>query len=468
ERAAALSKCIPGQRVAAYFNDDGMYHERILLWRSHEMVWGVLTPDLDVYLEDFSGYGEVGCDSFKIKGSDFNYWSRVGGPAYRFSEVVPDEKLKESIGEIISQLGDSVHSERAWQIRQASAYLLATNSSASFRWLPSELNSSDEPSRLYDSAPSKLLADQIPRPSHATGQTEDPASRRKFGSQSSKARAKETAGASEDTSNQQEKPDFDFGNECTEKQQAVNQQGFRPQSSSPRAALATEPKEANRDADRQQLKRQPVSVPRERVLAPRRRARRSSTMVTNFFQDNSSLLPATRLERQAVSSSTQASYQAELERFMKYAQRHQLDTNLGEAMDNSLVQHMNALYRQGFQSYHGDRLMASVMHRHPSCGRLGNVKMLAQTVSGPNPDAYPLAVWCGVVALLFHWGLVAMAVFVMVAISSYARPIFNCKKRSLIKPASHVTRHWSLLLAPEEDGAKLFANLVKGDPNEPL
>ena len=62
ERAAALSKCIPGQRVAAYFND-------------------------------------------------FNYWSRVGGPAYRFSEVVPDEKLKESIGEIISQLGDSVHSE---------------------------------------------------------------------------------------------------------------------------------------------------------------------------------------------------------------------------------------------------------------------------------------------------------------------------------------------------------------------
>ena len=52
--------------MAAYFNDDGMYHERILLWRSHEMVWGMLTPDLDVYLEDFSGYGEVGCDNFKI------------------------------------------------------------------------------------------------------------------------------------------------------------------------------------------------------------------------------------------------------------------------------------------------------------------------------------------------------------------------------------------------------------------
>ena len=63
------------------------------------MVWGILTPDMDVYLEDFSGLGEVGCDSFKIKGMDFDYWSRVGGPCYRFREVVSDEKLKESMGE---------------------------------------------------------------------------------------------------------------------------------------------------------------------------------------------------------------------------------------------------------------------------------------------------------------------------------------------------------------------------------
>ena len=69
------------------------------------MVWGILTLDMDVYLEDFSGLGEVGCDSFKIKGMDFDYWSRVGGPCYRFREAVPDEKLKESMGEVIHQLG---------------------------------------------------------------------------------------------------------------------------------------------------------------------------------------------------------------------------------------------------------------------------------------------------------------------------------------------------------------------------
>ena len=227
---------------------------------------------------------------------------------------------------------------------------LATNSSASFRWLPSELNSSDEPSRLYDSAPSKLLADQIPHPSHATGQTEA-----KVRQPVKQSQSERDSWSPEDTSNQQEKPDFDFGNECTEKQQAVNQQGFRPQSSSPRAALATEPKEANRDADRQQLKHQPVSVTKAR---PSGTGPSPQATGQAFIQDGDKLLPGQQQSPSGhapgTASSEQfhsgelSSYQAELERFMKYAQRHQLDTNLGEAMDNSLVQHMNALYRQGF------------------------------------------------------------------------------------------------------------------------
>ena len=58
-----------------------------------------LLISIDVYLEDFSGEGEVGCDRFKTKGVDFDYWSRVGGPAYRFNEVVLDETLKQSIAE---------------------------------------------------------------------------------------------------------------------------------------------------------------------------------------------------------------------------------------------------------------------------------------------------------------------------------------------------------------------------------
>ena len=77
--------------VGRVFTYDQMYHERVLLWKSDAMKWAILTPDDDVYLEDFSGYGDPGCDSFKVKGVHFTYWSRVGATSYRFSRDVPDD-----------------------------------------------------------------------------------------------------------------------------------------------------------------------------------------------------------------------------------------------------------------------------------------------------------------------------------------------------------------------------------------
>ena len=115
EKAEVLSRCLPGQRVAAYFNDERMYHERILLWKSDGMKWAILTPDDDVYLEDFSGYGDPGCDSFKVKGEHFTYWSRVGGAAYRFSQEISDDILREKIGEALECLGGEVHGPQAWR-----------------------------------------------------------------------------------------------------------------------------------------------------------------------------------------------------------------------------------------------------------------------------------------------------------------------------------------------------------------
>ena len=52
------------------------------------------------------------------------------------------------------------------QIRRFCGYLLARNISASIRWVPSELNNSDEPSRYFSDEPSKLLTDSIPHGSH--------------------------------------------------------------------------------------------------------------------------------------------------------------------------------------------------------------------------------------------------------------------------------------------------------------
>lgn len=54
------------------------------------------------------------------------------------------------------------------QIRKFCSYLLARNIHACVRWLPSELNNSDEPSRYFSDEASKLLTDSIPHQCHGS------------------------------------------------------------------------------------------------------------------------------------------------------------------------------------------------------------------------------------------------------------------------------------------------------------
>ena len=51
---------IPGQTLAVFYEDDTLWHERLLLWRLNDGCWFVLTPDLDIYAEDVSGSGVDG------------------------------------------------------------------------------------------------------------------------------------------------------------------------------------------------------------------------------------------------------------------------------------------------------------------------------------------------------------------------------------------------------------------------
>ena len=55
DAAEALSKCHPGQIGILWYADDTVYHERILVWRVSDTVWCILTPDGDLYQEDWSG-----------------------------------------------------------------------------------------------------------------------------------------------------------------------------------------------------------------------------------------------------------------------------------------------------------------------------------------------------------------------------------------------------------------------------
>ena len=83
----------PGQYLAVFYSDDTIWHQRLALWRVKEGVWVLRTPDSDVYAEDLRGV-EDGPSRVKIKGIDFRYWSRVGGPCYRFAEEPSEQELK--------------------------------------------------------------------------------------------------------------------------------------------------------------------------------------------------------------------------------------------------------------------------------------------------------------------------------------------------------------------------------------
>ena len=87
---ASLLDLVPGQTVAVFYSDDDVWHERLLLWRFQDGIWYILTPDQDVYAEDLRCFEEDAPIRIKVKVRDFQYWSRVGGAAYCFSEKVDE------------------------------------------------------------------------------------------------------------------------------------------------------------------------------------------------------------------------------------------------------------------------------------------------------------------------------------------------------------------------------------------
>ena len=66
------SSRVPGHRILVWYEDDDVWHERVLLWPSHDVAgrsrdrWVVLTPDDDVYVEDY-GPGGVASDVFALR-----------------------------------------------------------------------------------------------------------------------------------------------------------------------------------------------------------------------------------------------------------------------------------------------------------------------------------------------------------------------------------------------------------------
>lgn len=111
-----LSLCLPGDKVLVWYDDDSMYHERILIWKNGSSSWYVLTPDEDLYEESFANDGE-GPSRFLIRGKNFWYYSRLDAPVYRFDKDPPEEEMKRHIETALDELGISRLEGDAWRPR---------------------------------------------------------------------------------------------------------------------------------------------------------------------------------------------------------------------------------------------------------------------------------------------------------------------------------------------------------------
>ena len=76
------------------------------------------------------------------------------------------------------------------QIRRFSSYLLARNISTTVRWIPSEFNSSDEPSRIHAQEASKLLTHLLPVSHHGDGPEEGGGVKASLGEEEINSRSK--------------------------------------------------------------------------------------------------------------------------------------------------------------------------------------------------------------------------------------------------------------------------------------
>ena len=105
-RAEELSDIQVGMTLASFYEDDTVWHERLVVWPSMEdpLGWYILTPDLDLYVEKYDLDASTGPKRVRMRGVTFRFWSRFREPVYRFRSDVTDEDFKKYIQKAIEEI----------------------------------------------------------------------------------------------------------------------------------------------------------------------------------------------------------------------------------------------------------------------------------------------------------------------------------------------------------------------------
>ena len=200
-----------------------------------------------------------------------------------------------------------------------------------------------------------------------------------------------------------------------------------------------------------------------RVRVLRRRARVRLYHYLRKSLEQKAVHGTTLLESRAVTRRVERQYHQELERFgASDLGRDWKD--MGDAtLDEALAGYLERLYFEGHTPSRGMKLLAALMHVKARFAKGGGgriprawraIKGWKKLCPGSSRPPEPMCVWAAMAHELVSMGQVDMATFLLLGLSTYARPsaLLRLCPEHMVKP-TRTCRFWALLLDPLEKGA---------------
>ena len=171
----------------------------------------------------------------------------------------------------------------------------------------------------------------------------------------------------------------------------------------------------------------------------------------------------TLLESRAVTTAVKVSYDAAIKSFVTTMGLASLVAVGVSELDELVVQYFEKCFFAGDHASRGEIVMAAIINARPAFGRLRNLKLPRAWRSlkewrklTPSRTRIPLSLMVGftITNSMCILGHAMMALWVLVAVSSYLRPgqMFSLTVGQLLEPVKGMTASWALRMHPEEKG----------------